>query len=193
MKKNIIILVVACIISFFAGRSFSDVEYSVKIVKGPTLRATVSSPAPINVNIPNPENYVYVEPKGADESTTPVVTSTPSNMDSAIIATVRDFNIEREYAANLFDNNDGKLDYKALVQYNRLTSLSYEYTPMRTEITKVKSRAIVPFITSDISSFGILGVGGGIFNKNGGLKAEYEYNLDTKKKGFSIGIIYKFN
>lgn len=90
-------------------------------------------------------------------------------------AIMMDWATERTYAGILFNSDTlGRCDYTALVQYNELKSLGYEYTPMQ------KSTTTETFLVKHISPF--VGVGISLFPS---VKAEFGIYIDDSW-GFAI-------
>ena len=68
---------------------------------------------------------------------TTIITTKPINKDSAMVETVKDWNLERVYKDYLFKSDTlGTLEYNINVQYNRIKSFSYNCTPIYKEVTK---------------------------------------------------------
>ena len=105
---------------------------------------------------------------------------------------VEDFIVKREYQFNVFDNENGKLEVSPTVQYNRLQAFAYSFTPIKTVITKINKPVFVPFLSASYNTFGIAGIGGGVFIKNTGIEYNYLYRPVDNQSGHMIGIKFKF-
>lgn len=115
---------------------------------------------------------------------------------------VKDFILKREYDFTAFDDKiNGRLDVKQVIQYNRLQSFDYSFTPIVTTKTVVKENLFTPFISAGYNTFEVVGFGGGLFIKNLGIEYNYLYHLNnpyninynnTKQNGHSFSIKYKF-
>ena len=81
------------------------------------------------------------------------------NPDTA--AMVQDYKLLRHYSRQLFNNENGVLRVKAGTQYNRLSYLDYEFTPVLKTTTSVVEKAWQPFASIGYSTNGSLSVGGG--------------------------------
>ena len=187
LKTKIIIgIVVALLIgatSFFLGRSTIDAEIEYR--DGEVVHDTIYSEQLVIDTVVIPE-----EP---DLPTKPDTVKLPGEkiiiiqiVDTAKI--IANYIEKRKYNNRLFDNENGKLDISADVQYNELKQLRYTFVPKLKEVTKLK--LITPFISTSYNSFGYVELGGGIFIKDIGIEGKYV--TDLKNKGFEIGMKYKF-
>ena len=194
MNSNKIILsllfvvVISGIVGFFIGRS-NEIEITTKWIKGETIHDTVPIEKLVTKYVIVPELLSYVEKK----KDTTIITTKPINKDSAISETVKDWNLERVYKDYLFKSDTlGTLEYNINVQYNRIKSFSYNYTPIYKEVTKERKRTFIPYISASYSTFNIVGIGLGTYYNNLGVGAEYQYNYDLQKKGLNLQFSIKF-
>lgn len=162
--------IVIFLIGYFLGRDTTVVHEVERHVKGKTITDTVAVPEPYFVSTPVLPLFFYK----ADTVRNVQVVDT-----AAILA---DWIQQRNYKQTLFDNESGKADINLSVQYNKLTDLSYSFTPIHKEIIRTKEQAWLPFVSASYS--GQLGVGGGLFYHNIGV--EYQYQFD----GHLIGLKY---
>ena len=182
MKKILIIYCVACLtVGFFLGRMNVREKEVTKYVQGATLRDTITRFVPDTVYLAGELKYKYVYVSDTIYKDVPVI-----DREATIAATVKDWNRTKEYNKLLFDNESGKLSIAFSVQYNELQKLSYTFTPMYKEITIVKKRVFVPFISASVLDFNSVSVGGGFFYHDLGFRAEWVSN------GLNFGIMYKF-
>jgi len=167
------------LIGFFVGRwtiGKQDVQY----VKGDTVRDTLLVDNPYYIEIP----------------AKPLLPLKPDTIDNTIYFKVDTAKIISEYIKRnsyrkvMFDNLDGKLTVDAVVQYNKLDRLAYEFTPIQKQTTITKTRVLVPFISSSWNSFGIVGIGGGLYYHDVGLGAKYI--TDFTRQGYELGLNIKF-
>ena len=86
----------------------------------------------------------------------------------------------------------GTLEYNISVQYNRIKSFSYNYTPIYKEVTVERKRTFIPYVSTSYSTFNIVGIGLGTYYHNLGIGAEYQYNYDLQKKGLNMHFSIKF-
>jgi len=181
----IIIVILIAIASFLAGRATISPVGKVTYIKGETIRDTV--PIPLvskeyytkEIIVPMKKDTQWLDGK-------PVYVS--MKVDTAAI--IKDYTIRREYAKVLFDDKEnGKLLIGLNLQYNKLQdNISYEFTPITKQVRNEK--IFVPFVSLDYNSFNYVGVGGGFFYHNIGIEGKYV--TDFTKKGFEIGMKYKF-
>lgn len=180
--------IVSGIVGFFIGRS-NEIETTTKWIKEETIHDTVPREKLVTKYVIVPELLSYVEKK----KDTTIITTNPINKDSAISETVKDWNLERVYKDYLFKSDTlGTLEYNINVQYNRIKSFSYNYTPIYKEVTKERKRTFVPYISTSYSTFNIVGMGLGTYYHNLGVGAEYQYNYDLQKKGLNLQFSIKF-
>ena len=194
MSSNKIILsllfvvVISGIVGFFIGRS-NEIETTTKWIKGETIHDTVPREKLVTKYVIVPELLSYVEKK----KDTTIITTKPINKDSAISETVKDWNLERVYKDYLFESDTlGTLEYNINVQYNRIKSFSYNYTPIYKEVTKERKRTFIPYVSASYSTFNIVGIGLGTYYHKLGVGAEYQYNYDLQKKGLNMHVSIKF-
>ena len=187
-KWYILVGLIALVAGFFAGRQTSEIKETTKYVKGKTVTDTITKLIPVKETLPGTIKYKYVY----KTDTVPGTNVQVIDQASTIEATVKDWNTKRTYSKNLFDDNTGKLDFSADVQYNELQQFSYNYTPITKEVTKQKIRTLTPFILASYSTFNVGGVGIGLFYHNVGLSGQYQYDFDNQKKGIGIGLHIKF-
>ena len=180
--------IVSGIVGFFIGRS-NEIETTTKWIKGETIHDTVQREKLVTKYVIVPELLSYVEKK----KDTTIITTKPINKDSAISETVKDWNLERVYKDYLFKSDTlGTLEYNINVQYNRIKSFSYNYTPIYKEVTKERKRTFITYVSASYSTFNIIGVGLGTYYHNLGVGAEYQYNYDLQKKGLNLQFSIKF-
>ena len=112
-------------------------------------------------------------------------------VDTAAI--IADYIASREYAPVLFDSPQlGQLSLSATIQYNRLQDLSYTYLPVHKEITRYRVPVFQPYVGASLSTFNQMSFAGGIFYKNSGFEMQHVLDLERRKKGWGIGLKYKF-
>ncbi len=195
MKNKIIIATLAILIAFTAGFIFGRYtitkEEKVEHVKGETAYGSL-----------NPDFLTVKKEFKGDVKFLPYIfwkSDTIKIHDIEYISTipdtakiVEDFIVKREYQFNVFDNENGKLEVSPTVQYNRLQKFDYSFTPIKTVITKIDKPVFVPFISASYNSFGIAGIGGGMFIKNTGIEYNYLYRPFDNQSGHMLGIKVKF-
>ena len=105
---------------------------------------------------------------------------------------ISDFILKREDSFNVFNNEQGKLDIKQVVQYNRIQSFDYTFTPIHIEKTTYRKPLIMPYFSATYNTLNYVGVGGGFFLKDLGLEYNYLYNNTSGNTAHQFGIKYKF-
>lgn len=180
--------IVSGIIGFFVGRS-NDIKITTKFIYGKTIHIDVPKEKLVTKYVIVPKLLSYVE----KQRDTTYITSNPINKDSAIEETVKDWNLDRVYKDYLFKSDTlGTLGYDIHVQYNRIKSFSYNYTPIVKEVTKERKNTFTPYVSASYSTFNIVGIGLGTYYYNLGIVAEYQYNYDLQKKGLNLQFSIKF-
>jgi hypothetical protein len=153
-----------------AGRKTVEYKTEIKYVHGEVVRDTVHFPVPVRE----------------------VVHDTILLIERDTVKTLIDWNTERYYTERLFNDNRGLLDVSASVQFNRLYDLSFEFVPIYKEITKYKVPVWQLYAGVSYSTFGIVGIGGGLFRNHIGVEYQLQYSFPYSRKGHLIGLRYKF-
>lgn len=182
MKTNywLILILIVFTAGFFVGRRTITKEEKVEHVQGETVYGSL-----------NPDFLTVKKEFKGDINFLPYIFWKSDTVpDTAKI--VEDFIVKREYQFNVFDNENGKLEVSPTVQYNRLQAFDYSFTPIKTVITKIDKPVFVPFLSASYSSFGIAGIGGGVFIKNTGIEYNYLYRTIDNQSGHMLGIKVKF-
>lgn len=186
LRYKIILLLLVCAVSFFAGRLTTKTKETIKYVKGETIHETIEVPKYIYETIPSKPVFktktdtLYVNEKE-------VIVQT---VDTGAI--IQNYISERRYAFNVFDNENGKLDVRQTIQYNELRKFDYTFTPTRKEIISKMERIVIPFAGINYNSFNQAGVGAGVFYRNIGFEMQYMRDLNTNLNGYGIGLKIKF-
>ena len=167
MKKYIILVVTCLFIGFISGRQTVSIKEKevTKYVQGGTIRDTIAQLVPDTVYLAGELQYKYVYKTDTIYNDVPVI-----DREESIAETVRDWNRTREYNKLLFE----------------LQRLSYSFTPIHKEITIVKKRVFVPFVSASFYTHNSFSIGGGFFYHDIGLRAEWT----TRELNF--GVMYKF-
>ncbi len=178
--KNIITLIAVALIAFLIGRASVNQTSDVVYTKGKTVSGNVHITLPTKEIQPIapilPYKYIFI-----DNTKTEIV-------DTAKI--INDYITAKTYSLTLFDNLYGKLDIAPTIQYNRLSSVPYTFTPIeKTVYTKQKWTF---FSTASYNTFHIAGVGAGVFYKNKGLHYSYLWNTELGVNGHELGVVVKF-
>lgn len=188
MNKHIIYLLVILlliIVSFFVGRSTISISEKTKFIKGETVYKTITKDSLV-YKIEIPENPIY--PTRIDTFYIDSIQYKTIVIDSAKV--FENYIKKKTYNIQLFNDNNGKIILKPIVQYNEIQSLSYEFTPITKETIKTIDKTFTPFVQATYNSFGYIETGGGIYYHDIAIQCNYITNFN--EKGFSIGINIKF-
>lgn len=192
IKKYIpyILLLIGLIIGFLAGRSTIKSKPEIKYVKGETIIDSVFVPKPYFMHTPTlpmlPMKTDTIRIKGRTD--TLVITQ---SVDTAVI--LADYIVERDYKMKLFDDQKkGSLTVFPSVQYNKLTGMKYEYTPIAEVQTIERKRVFTPFVGIGYSTNNYINAGIGIYYHNAGLEYRYNYNNATKNNYHTVNLNVKF-
>lgn len=189
MNKYIIYLLVILlliIVSFFVGRSTISISEKTKFIKGETVHKTITK-----------DSLIYKEsiPQKPELPLRPIIIYKDSSKHEVLIIDtakiISEYTYRRTYKPTLFDDKEnGKLKLGIAIQYNKIDSIGYEFTPVTKEITKTIERIFTPFIQVTYNSFGYIETGGGIYYHDIAIQGNYITNFN--EKGFSIGMNIKF-
>ena len=183
----LIILFIGCAISFFIGRSTIDTKTKTEYVKGETIKDTVYIPAPYSEKKADKDNLIPVYKKDPEGKETTELDTTKSKD-----VTILDWNLERKYANQVFDNENGKFLYDITVQNNKLSKFNYTFTPIQKVTTTTKEKIFQPYVSAGYSTLDIAGVGGGFFYHNLGIEYQFQRDFRYNDTGHSLGVKYKF-
>lgn len=207
----VVIIIILLLIGFFIGRKTTEGKVTVetKYITLPPIHDTVPDPYPIEVKKPIDtasiiqdcvKKGIYVELFPYKKETDTVYTS----RDTAQI--VYDWASVRKYKETLFNIDTlGKCEVDISVQYNRLDTMMYTYTPIQeqTTITKEKIRTVSPFIgvgvSTSVAPSGEVGkhtsvdIEAGLFVKEKyGVGLEYQYEILNGSHNVGGMFYYKF-
>lgn len=183
----LIILLVGCAISFFIGRSTIDTKTKTEYVKGETIKDTVYIPAPYSEKKADKDNLIPIYKKDReDKETTELDTAKSKDV------TIHDWNLERKYSDQVFNNENGKLLYDITVQNNKLSKFNYTFTPIQKVTTTIKEKIFQPYVSAGYSTLDIASVGGGFFYHNLGIEYQFQRDFKYNDTGHSLGLKYKF-
>ena len=183
----LIILFIGCAISFFIGRSTIDTKTKTEYVKGETIKDTVYIPAPYSEKKADKNNLIPVYKKDPEgKETTELDTAKSKDV------TIHDWNLERKYANQVFDNENGKFLYDITVQNNKLSKFNYTFTPIQKVTTTIKEKIFQPYVSAGYSTLDIASVGGGFFYHNLGIEYQFQRDFKYNNIGHSLDLKYKF-
>lgn len=187
IKENriiILILIVIFLAGVLLGRSTIDTETKIEYVKGEPVTGSVSPKQfePIKEEKPN----IQYRDTGSVKY---------RSIDSAAYAkqVIADYEIKRTYSLIAFDNKtQGKLELSPVIQYNRLSALDYNFTPVIERQTIYKTKVWQPFISASYSTLNYVGIGGGFFYHDIGLEYQYQKSLGKQNDQHLFSGKYRF-
>lgn len=182
MKKNLTIILITAIavVSFVLGRASVKQTHEVIYTKGKEMQGNVQVSLPTKEIQPVapllPYRYIFI-----DNTKTEIV-------DTAKI--ISDYIAQRTYSLTLFDNLYGRLDISPTIQYNQLAAVPYSFTPI--EKTIYSRQKFTFFSTLSYNTFGIAGVGVGLFYNNVGVHYKYLWHTHLQQQGHEWGVGFRF-
>ena len=202
----IAVIIIAALLCFWLGyyirgKKEPDViiKTEVKYVELPPIHDTIPNPVPYKVVVPTDTADIIrncVESgKFADLfPKQPGDTVFITKEDTA--AVVKDWATERLYAETLFDVDTlGRCDVNAKVQYNRISSLDYTFTPIQkqTEITTRTVRKFLPYAGAGLATNGsVLAQGGMFIKEDAGFGLQYNYNWQLNQHSGAAMFLWMF-
>lgn len=193
MKKSTLIVlcgIVCLVIGFFIGRSSIDSEPKKEYIKGETLTGSVSPTQFEPIKEEKPDNPLLPFIQYRDTGS---VRYMPIDSVAYAKLVIADYELKRTYRLTAFDNKtQGKLELFPVIQYNKLSALDYNFTPVIERQTIYKTKVWQPFISASYSTLNYIGIGGGIFYHNLGFEYQYQKSLGSQSNGQLFGVKYKF-
>ena len=183
-KYWILAILIALAAGFFLGRATTGTKEKVEYVKGETVHGRVAPDfLTAKYEFKTGINFLpYIFWKG-DTVKINEIEYVHTIPDTARI--IEDFLIKREYEFTVFDDDNGKLDINQTIQYNKLQSFDYSFTPIHKNTTITKKNLFEPFGSVGYTTFNQVSFGGGFFLNNLGL--EYNYIMgDVPGHGLSV-------
>ncbi len=170
------IMLICLTTGFFVGRNTIETKTITKLEKGETVSGSVSANQFVPVSEEKPTVSILYQDTGS-------VQYIPIPIDTAAI--IADYELKRKYSLLAFDNKtQGRLELFPTIQYNQLTGLDYNFTPIIEKNYIYKEKVWQPFVSTSYSTLDYVGVGGGMFYHNLGF--EYQYNIDLRSKPPSV-------
>ncbi|MDR3140548.1 MAG: hypothetical protein LBU37_02285 [Tannerellaceae bacterium] len=183
--SQILIILLCVSAGFFAGRCTSKVETKTEYTKGDPVNGSVTNIEPILTETLE----IHTLPVVIDTIYVNNIQYVVQKVDTAAI--IREYELKRYYTTTLFDDKNGRLDINSTLQYNKLSDLTYTFTPVFTVKTVKVKPVWIPFISASYSTlYNQVSVGGGLFYHNIGI--QIRYSTDFKVKGLDMGLLYKF-
>jgi hypothetical protein len=189
MKKEIILVLIGIAIGFFLARLTVKENERERLVVGKQVNGKVYANFKLGKELKEFETSITEIPSIFWRVDT-VNNYITHPVDTEKI--ISDFILKREYSFNVFNNEQGKLDIKQEVQYNRIQSFDYTFTPIHIEKTTYRKPLIMPYLSATYNTLNYVGVGGGFFLKDFGLEYNYLYNNTSGNTAHQFGIKYKF-
>lgn len=213
---KVLIIVIIILLLFFGGfwtgrktmklKTVTVIEY----VELPPIHDTIYKPKPKYIEVPADTASIIQDciEKGLYTELFPWKHDTVfTHQDTTLI--LSDWSTKRIYKETLFDiDTIGKCDISATVQYNRINSMDYTYTPIQkqTTTTIIKERQFEPFIGGGITiginninqninnvSAGAALQGGFYIKQHYGISLQYQYMFNTNNNNQITGqFLYKF-
>lgn len=184
MKKALLILlamIVCLTVGYFIGRLSIDTELKIDHIKGATISGSVS-----------PTQFKPIKEEKPDIQYRDTGSIKYINVSADTAAIIADWELKRTYQLTAFDNDKGKLELFPTIQFNRLSALDYNFTPMIERQTINKTKVWQPFLSGSYSTLGYIGIGGGVFYHNLGLEYQHQMSLDKDGSGHLFGVLWKF-
>ena len=190
---NIKLFIIACLVflglGFYVGRQSIDVNTKIKYIRGKTLRDSIPYDKLVPIYIKSPSLKTYIE---RTDSIRVFYTTSPKDTAQSLKNVLEDWNLSRTYDSILFnDSTNGKLHYNATIQFNKISSFKYDYTPITRVETRSVTRTIEPFISAEYSTLNNVGIGGGFFYNKLGLELKYQKDFINGNNGLSFGVKIK--
>jgi hypothetical protein len=180
----IAIALVCLATGFITGRCTTETVTKTEYIEGEPVSGNISDIEPIVTETP-------------EKNTLPVIIDTifvdniqyvVQKVDTAAI--IREYEVKRFYRETLFNNQYGKLDVSFTSQYNKVSDLKYDFTPVTIIRTVEKERVFIPFVSASYNTLKQGGIGGGLFYHDIGIQVRYI--TDFKAKGLDLSVMYKF-
>ena len=191
-------------VGFFAGRKTikqpAPVEV-IKYIKGETITEVKEKPVPYLVT--RPADTLDIIKKCIEDGIYKELFPKETVYIDTTAAIVKDWATIREYNEKIFDSDTvGLLKVNAKVQYNRLSSLGYEFKPIVKNVdhTVYTVKKVSPFVGTGMiinpnkETFDALyEVNGGLFfNDKYGFQLKYQRGLRSDNNYFGGSVLFKF-
>ena len=193
MKKEIILVLIGFALGFFFARITVKENDRERLVAGKKTTGSVYVDFKVGKQLKEFKTDISDLPLVFWKTDTVVKeNSVYLKQEIDTVKILEDFLLKRDYSFNVFNDDKGKLDVKQTIQYNRLQSFDYTFTPIHIERTRTKERLFVPFVSASYNTLNYVGAGGGVFIKDLGLEYNYLYNNLNKSNGHLFSLKYKF-
>ena len=203
-KGKIIVILIAAIavwlLGFFLGRSTISKKTitEIKYLPGERITDTLLIPTPVKEIIPPDTVNIIKEcvKKGKFSELFPerVRDTIITKQDSSMV--ISDWATQRFYSSTLFENDTiGKFSYNANVQYNRLQSFDYTFSPVTKTVTVREQyiKKFSPFLGAGMVDGPSFVINGGAFiNEKWGFSVLYMRDPQQRSNNFGGMVLYKF-
>ena len=203
-KGKIIVILIAAIavwlLGFFLGRSTISKKTvtEIKYLPGERITDTLLIPTPVKEIIPPDTVNIIKEcvKKGKFSELFPerVRDTIVTKQDSSMV--ISDWATQRFYSSTLFENDTvGKFSYNANVQYNRLQSFDYTFSPVTKTVTVREQyiKKFSPFLGAGMVDGPSFVINGGAFiNEKWGFSILYMRDPQQRSNNFGGMVLYKF-
>lgn len=182
------ILGILCLISigFLLGRCSQNQEKEIQYLPGKPIKDSVIVKVPYKVEVPGEPVYLTKR----DTITKDSLIYVTDVIDTSAI--IKDWILKRSYESVLFNiDTVGKLTIYADVQYNKLTSLKYDFLPIHKNIITYKEKTFKPFMFVGVNSFCRPELEIGTFIKNVGVCASLSHDKNDYIYSLKVGFILK--
>lgn len=194
-RKTLVWLLIITHVEFFIFGIFvhmyfakTETKTQIKYETLPPIHDTIN----IDSNVPPPKETQPLNPEyiyKCDTLYKDSIVYVAQEVDTAAI--LADWIKKREYDIELFDKPDvGKLHIYPTVQYNKLSSVAYDFIPIQKTVQKTKTPLFEPFVMTGISNKLNLTIEAGAFIKQD-FGVSYQFINDNDKQHF-LKIGYKF-
>lgn len=207
----IISILLCWLLGFYFGRKTIEIstpKTEVKYVKGEKVTDSIPYPEPIEVVKPIDtaniikqcvKDGIYTE-LFPEKTITEYIEITKDDTT----AILRDWATKRMYSETLFDiDTVGKCIVNASVQYNRLSLLAYDYTPIEKQITITTNKVnffspyigvgvLVDNVFNDYLNYMPTASLGFFIKEKYGVNLQYGKSFKTKNNFFGASLLYKF-
>lgn len=211
MKRSIFI--VLCIIlvfgmGYYSGNKLRNTEPIIDYIRLPPVQGGFDKEdlSPVLESQDSPIIYKWVYTDRADKSQENLTkidsngqyTQAPEAQEIDTLESLRvtavDWNIKRTYNQVLFNSNDiGKLDIGIKVQYNKLDSIWFNYTPVqKNTIYRPTIKKVQPFVRASYNSLDQVTGGVGLYINKIGIDVFYIRDGRQNKSGIGAGLSYRF-
>jgi len=193
------------ILCWYIGKSSVQCKSETIYVPGETIHDTITNNIElVHVEKPNIDTvnllqycidnglYQFLDYDGFLPGDDPSDYVTPIVVDT--LAIISEFITRNEYKVDLFDiDTVGKCSVSPIVQYNKLASISYEFTPIHKQIVTEKIQKFQPFVGIGAGSMSYSAQVGLYTHYGLGVSIQYQrVHAPRTDNDLMVNILYKF-